>query len=115
MAEETRATTDTRKPLRFWDGALKAVKGDNTHQLVEQFTAEMTLVAEGLCEDQSKLRQEVDRMMTDEDQRVAGLENRIGLSEMPLQEVSVSGEKGVFICNPPYGERLEDKEDLPVL
>ena len=41
--------------------------------------------------------------------RQAGLENRIGLSEMPLQEVSVSGEKGVFICNPPYGERLSDQ------
>ena len=39
--------TLTEKPKKLWDGALKMVKGENTHQLIEQFTAEMTLVAEG--------------------------------------------------------------------
>ena len=49
------------KPKKIWNDALKAVKGENTNQLIEQFTAEMTLVAEGLCEDQNKLRGESSR------------------------------------------------------
>ena len=40
----------------------------------------------------------------------AGLDGHIELSVLPLQEVSLSAEKGVFICNPPYGERLSDQE-----
>lgn len=83
MAEENRLS---EKPARFWDGALKMVKGENTQQLVEQFTAEMTLVAEGLCEDQSKLRQEVDSVVREEDRRCAGLENRISMLESALDE-----------------------------
>ena len=45
MNEETNLMN---APKKLWDGALKMVKGENTAQLVEQFTAEMTLVAEGL-------------------------------------------------------------------
>ena len=30
---------------------------------------------------------------------------------MPLQDLSVSAEGGVFICNPPYGERLGDQKE----
>ena len=91
MAEElTRsvsgAKTITEKPKKLWDGALKMVKGENTNQLIEQFTAEMTLVAEGLCEDQSRLRREVDGMMTQEDQRIQKLESRIDLLEKSLED-----------------------------
>lgn len=40
----------------------------------------------------------------------AGLEiNAIGLHNLPLQELSLNAENGVFICNPPYGERLSDQ------
>ena len=56
MADEM--TTQTKPKPKLWDGALKMVKGENTTQLIEQFTAEMTLVAEGLCEDQNKLRKD---------------------------------------------------------
>ena len=59
--------TITEKPKKLWNGALKMVKGENTTQLIEQFTSEMTLVAGGLCEDQSKRRREVDGMITEED------------------------------------------------
>ncbi len=48
------------KPKQLWDQALRAVKGDDTKELVEQFTQEMTLVAEGLCEDQARLRKAVE-------------------------------------------------------
>lgn len=47
----------------LWDQALRVVKGDNTNDLVEQFTQEMTLVAEGLCEDQARLRKAVDGLL----------------------------------------------------
>lgn len=91
MAEEltkqvSGAKTITEKPRKLWDGALKMVKGENTNQLIEQFTAEMTLVAEGLCEDQSRLRREVDGMMTEEDQRIQKLESRIDLLERSLED-----------------------------
>lgn len=83
MAEEK---TLTEKPKKLWDGALKMVKGENTNQLIEQFTAEMTLVAEGLCEDQSKIRREMDGLMAQEDQRIQKLDSRIELLESSLEE-----------------------------
>lgn len=50
--------------------ALKAVKGENSQQLIEQFTAEMTLVAEGLFEDQGKIRQKIDHLEKETDRRI---------------------------------------------
>ena len=40
--------------------------------------------------------------------RQAGLANRIELEVKDLREVTRSGEPGVFIANPPYGERLDN-------
>ncbi len=54
--------TDLKKP-NLWNQALKAVKGETAAELVEQFTSEMTLVAEGLCEDQARLRSAVDGLI----------------------------------------------------
>ena len=84
MSEKTVLTEN--KPKKLWDGALKMVKGENTTQLIEQFTSEMTLVAEGLYDDQVKLRRNVDQMMTEEDQRIQKLESRIQLLESALDE-----------------------------
>lgn len=56
----------TSKPS-LWNQALKVVKGDSTNELVEQFTQEMTLVAEGLCEDQARLRKAVDGLIREAD------------------------------------------------
>lgn len=81
---ETTATAD--KPKKIWDGALKMVRGENTAQLIENFTAEMTLVAEGLCEDQTTLRREVDKMMTEEDRRIQSLQSKIDETETLLEE-----------------------------
>ena len=86
MEEEKTLTAEKTKKPTLWDGALKMVKGENTNQLIEQFTAEMTLVAEGLCEDQTKLRREVDGLMTQEDQRIQKLQSRIDLLETSLEE-----------------------------
>ena len=86
MEEEKALAEKQQKKPTLWDGALKMVKGENTNQLIEQFTAEMTLVAEGLCEDQTKLRREVDDMTTQEDRRIQKLESRIDLLETSLDE-----------------------------
>jgi hypothetical protein len=74
------------KPRKLWDGALKIVKGENPNQLIEHFTAEMTLVAEGLCEDQTRLRREVDEMSRQEDQQIQKLQSRADLLESMLEE-----------------------------
>lgn len=51
----------------LWNQALKVVKGDSMTEMVEQFTQEMTLVAEGLCEDQARLRKAVDGLIREAD------------------------------------------------
>ncbi len=89
MAENTNLTEKTavaEKPKKIWNGALKMVRGDNSAQLIENFTAEMTLVAEGLCEDQSNLRREVDRMTTEDDRRIQALQSRVDAAETSLEE-----------------------------
>ena len=93
MTEEKTLTEKPKKTL--WDGALKMVKGENTNQLIEQFTAEMTLVAEGLCEDQTKLRREVVDLTIQEDRRIQKLESRIDLLESSLDEERKAHDKDV--------------------
>lgn len=87
MSERTELTERTKeKPKSLWNGALKMVRGENSAKLIEDFTAEMTLVAEGLCEDQTKLRRDVDRMMTEEDQRIQALQSQAEATERTLDE-----------------------------
>ena len=95
MDEEKTLTAEKTKKPTLWDGALKMVKGENTNQLIEQFTAEMTLVAEGLCEDQTRLRREVDDMTTQEDRRIQKLESRIDLLESTLEQERKDHDKTV--------------------
>ena len=40
----------------------------------------------------------------------AGLKGKIELTCQPLQTLQLEGESGVFLCNPPYGERLSDRK-----
>ncbi len=47
--------------------------------------------------------------------RQAGLEDQISVSNLPLQSLNLSLDKGVFVCNPPYGERLSDRETCHAL
>ena len=83
MSEETSLMA---KPKKLWNNALKAVKGEDSAKLIESFTAEMTLVAEGLCEDQNRLRGEVNSMMNEEDRRLQQQESQIQELETSLQE-----------------------------
>lgn len=45
----------------------------------------------------------------------AGVEHLIHLQQRPLSALSHPKKYGFLISNPPYGERLEDKEHLPAL
>ena len=45
----------------------------------------------------------------------AGLKGVIHVSVQPLQKLSIPEPKGVFICNPPYGERISDRKSCQVL
>ena len=65
------------KPKKLWNDTLKRVKGEDTLQLMENFTSEMTLVAEGLCEDQNQLRGEVNHLINEEDHRLQKLDARM--------------------------------------
>ena len=47
--------------------------------------------------------------------RQAGLEGKIALSRVPLQELRREEPEGVFLCNPPYGERLGDRDSCRAL
>ena len=43
--------------------------------------------------------------------RQAGIPSgAVSLEQIPLQDLNLSTEHGVFICNPPYGERLSDQK-----
>ncbi len=39
----------------------------------------------------------------------AGIQGKINLKALPLREVMLQETNGVFLCNPPYGERLSDR------
>ena len=41
--------------------------------------------------------------------RQAGLDGLVALSQQPLETLQLPDERGVFLCNPPYGERLSDR------
>ena len=83
MSEDTNLLN---KPKKLWNDTLKLVKGEDTARLVEQFTEEMTLVAEGLCEDQNRLRGEINRTINEEDRRLQQLDSRIGEMETLLTD-----------------------------
>ena len=60
MAE--RLVNIMKKPRELIAGALGAIKGPDVQNLVESFTSEMTVVTEGLYDDQMRLRKEVEEL-----------------------------------------------------
>ena len=62
-------------PRQLWNQALRVVKGDSTQELVERFTSEMTLVAEGLADDQSRLHRELERLESQQEKSGVQLSN----------------------------------------
>ena len=43
-------------------------------------------------------------------EKQAGLSGRVSFYVLPLEKVSLAERNGVFLCNPPYGERIGDKK-----
>ena len=43
---------------------------------------------------------------------MAGVDEHIHFQQMPVSEVRSSRSYGVMICNPPYGERLSDRDEV---
>ena len=81
--------TDLQQPLpekkeNLITKTLNAVKGSDTNKLVEQFTAEMTLVAEGLCDDQMRLRHDTEALRLHAEQRMTSIENQADSQEHAL-------------------------------
>lgn len=50
-----------------------------------------------------------------ENAKLAGVDHLIHFQQRPVAELSHPKKYGFLITNPPYGERLEDKKDLPAL
>lgn len=73
--------------VSIWDQALRAVRGDSTSELVEQFTQEMTLVAEGLCEDQARLRRAVDGLTRQAERGQSRISQDVQALEQRLDEM----------------------------
>ena len=66
--------------------AIRAVKGENTQQLIENFTAEMTLVAEGLFEDQAGLHRQMDDVLKEQDRQAQDAASQIAVLEQQMEE-----------------------------
>ena len=47
--------------------------------------------------------------------KLAGVEKLIHLQKRPVEALSHSKKYGFIITNPPYGERIEEKKNLPAL
>ncbi len=47
--------------------------------------------------------------------RLAGVDKLIHFQKRPVEELSHAKKYGFIITNPPYGERIEEKKNLPVL
>ena len=107
LTEDTAPKNLVQQAKQFMNGVLSPLKGKDVGQLVEDFTAEMTLVVEGLSEDQTKLAQDTQQLsaqQTELEQRlldgfhdadvsagemrkeIASLKNRLDKAEKQLQE-----------------------------
>lgn len=107
IPEQTAPKTIVQSAKDFMNGVLSPLKGKDMGQLVEDFTSEMTLVVEGLSEDQQRLSQDTDRLsaqQTELEQRmldgfhdsdvtagelrreIAALKNRLEKAEKQLQD-----------------------------
>jgi len=47
--------------------------------------------------------------------RQSGLENYIEIRNCPFQQLKLPDGKGLLVCNPPYGKRIGDENELPLL
>lgn len=72
-------------PVKLWNQAVKAVKGDSA-ELMEAFTSEMTLVAEGLVEDQARLRRDMEDLARSKDRDAQSFRSELEALENEWKE-----------------------------
>ncbi len=86
MSEKMIEKKEANIAQKLWSSALRTVKGDSTQALVENFTAEVTMVVEGICEDQAKLRGRMDALENQEDRDHQQLQSEAESIERMLRE-----------------------------
>lgn len=86
---------------KVWDGCYEEAR-----ELVDR-TAAVDL--EGSDLDPEMIR------LAEQNARLAGVADMIKWEQKDVGELSHAGKYGFIITNPPYGERLEEKENLPAL
>ena len=107
LPETASSRNIVQQAKNFMNGVLSPLKGKDVGQLVEDFTSEMTLVLEGLSEDQARLTQDTQKLsaqQTELEQRlldgvhdadgsagelrkeIAVLKNRLDKAEKQIQE-----------------------------
>lgn len=116
ITEPNAPKTIVQSAKDFMNGVLSPLKGKDMGQMVEDFTSEMTLVAEGLSEDQQRLTQESERLsaqQTELEQRmldgfhdadvaagemrreIAALKSRLDKAEKLIQEKKLKKADGI--------------------
>lgn len=94
VSEEKLTLKQADKPKEnFLTKTLHAVRGDSTQQLVEAFTSEMTLVAEGLCDDQLKLRDEVKDIRCEQEHLSQLIDSQMSAQDAGLRETQQALDK----------------------
>lgn len=94
------------KPRQLLDTALRLVKGDQTSQLVEQFTSEMTLIAEGLCDDQSRLHDALESVRREQE----SVSTRVQSSVEALERSVLENQRELDRRLDTLGKRLDAME-----
>ena len=93
MPEVNQPKNIMQSAKEFMNGVLSPIKGKDMTQMVEEYTAEMTLVAEGLSEDQQRLKEETSKLsaqQTELEQRLLdGFHDTDVSVEELRQEISV--------------------------
>ena len=87
IPEETPSKNIVQSAKDFMNGVLSPLKGKDTGQLVEEFTSEMTLVAEGLSEDQEKLRQDQEKLAAQQTLMEQNLLDQLHDAQVTMQEM----------------------------
>lgn len=83
-----REEKERARDLAKWDRPLEIYGSDIDHKLVE---------------------------LSKENARKAGVEDTISFKQMQVSDFRTKDEYGILVCNPPYGERLSDKEQVEQL
>ena len=90
-----------RIPEKYWDEAREEAKSQELH--------DVKLQIQGFDIDRDAIK------IARQNAEMAGVADQIHFQVRPMQELSHPKKYGFIVTNPPYGERLEEKEALPGL